>query len=51
MKKSEIYKTAQVAVLNSGFSSIDKLEIIRELMKEEDLALLCEKENNNGKSV
>lgn len=46
MKKSEIYKMAQIAVLsNTGFNNLTKLEILRELMKEEDLALLCEKQD------
>ena len=57
MKKSEIYKMAQIAVLNCNFSSGDRLEILHELMEEEKLALYCEKQNEtkgdicNGESV
>lgn len=43
MKKSEIYRLAQGAVIN--YQSIDtamKLEILRELMRQEDVALFCE---------
>lgn len=57
MKKSEIYKMAQIAVLNCNFSSGDRLEILHELMEEEKLALYCEKQDEtkedicNGESV
>ena len=54
MKKSEIYKKAQLAVLGSTLGGYDKLEILRELMEEEKVALFCEnreKENENGKSL
>lgn len=48
MKKSEIYRMAQIAVLNgSGFSGLTKLEILRELMVREDLALFTEKQEEN----
>lgn len=45
MKKSEIYRLAQGAVIN--YQAIDaamKLEILRELMAKEDLALFTEKQ-------
>lgn len=56
MKKSEIYFKAQVAVVNSNCHVLDKLEILRQLMNDEDVAKYVEKneeteENNDGKSV
>lgn len=52
MKKSDIYKFAQSAVLEyCGLSKCTKLEILRELMEKEDSALYWEeqekKENKN----
>ena len=45
MKRSEIYKVAQQAVVNATFLGIDKkLEVLRELMNKEDVALFCEKQ-------
>jgi hypothetical protein len=44
MKTSEIYALAQMAVLNSTeLSGYQKLEILRELMDKEDVALYWEK--------
>lgn len=44
MKKSEMYKKAMLAVLESdSISSEDKLEIARELIEREDLELFREK--------
>lgn len=44
MKTSEIYKKAQIAVVNSPYLySEDKLEILRELMDKEDLEIFREK--------
>lgn len=44
MKKSLIYKCAQVAVMNhAGLTDVNKLEILRELMDKEDVAIYCEK--------
>lgn len=44
MKKSALYRIAQLAVLNSDkIYHVDKLEVLRELMAGEDLALLVEK--------
>ena len=38
MKKSEIYKTAQIAILKmEGLTCKDTLEILRELMDQEEL--------------
>lgn len=43
MKKSEIYHLAQMAVLNTAtISPENKLEIIKELMEGESLALYSE---------
>lgn len=43
MKKSEVYKMAEVAVVNSlSISAQDKIEILRELIEQEDLALYRE---------
>ena len=43
MKKSELYKMAEIAVINSVSISVkDKLEILRDLMAQEDLALFRE---------
>ena len=45
MKKSEIYKQAQIAVLQStALGAFAKLEILRELMHTEDVALFVEKQ-------
>ena len=45
MKKSEIYRLAQVAVQeHNGLNTRYKLEILRELMRQEDLALFCEQQ-------
>ena len=44
MKKSEIYRQAQISVLHDGrFTAQDKLDILRELMDKEDVALFTEK--------
>lgn len=51
MKKSEIYKIAQQAVVHATFLGIDKkLEILRELMDKEDVALFCEKQEAKEKA-
>ena len=42
MKKSALFKMAQLAVLESCFSPADKLEILRELITHEDMARLVE---------
>lgn len=51
MKKSDIYKMAQIAVLGSNnISPGMKLDIIRELMEKEDVALFTEeREAKEGK--
>lgn len=44
MKKSELYKLAQIAVLRDRFLNMEQqLEIVHELMEKEDLALFTEK--------
>lgn len=52
MKKSDVYKLAQVAVINASMCAVDKLEILKELMSQESLAKFCEEqkkgENNNA---
>ena len=50
MKKSEIYKMAQIAVLNSGLHGSNKLEILRELMAREDLEQLMEQQKEKEKA-
>ena len=45
MKKSEIYKMAQYAVLNGHNCNSDKLEILRVLMAQEDIERLVEEYN------
>ena len=44
MKRSEIYKVAQLAVLrDERISDNNKLEIFKELQEKEETALFCEK--------
>lgn len=48
MKKSEIYRQAQGAVMANAYISIDdKLEILRVLMGDEDVAKYCESREEN----
>ena len=48
MKKSAIYHMAQMAVLNTAtISPENKLEIIKELMVHENLATVCEKQEES----
>lgn len=45
MKKSECYKIAQVAVAEAtGLSAIEKVETLKVLINDENLALFVEKE-------
>lgn len=45
MKKSKMYRLAQYAVVNSLYIDADaKLEILRELMGKEDVALFVEQQ-------
>ena len=49
MKKSEIYHLAQYAVLSdSAIANYQKLQILRELMDKEDVALYCEKQEKEN---
>lgn len=53
MKRSEAYKLAQLAVVNSlSLCPVDKLEVLKELMSQENIAKFCEEqekgENNNA---
>ncbi len=53
MKKSEIYRLAQLAVV-AGFSPVkdeQKLVVLRELMKKEDLALFTEEQDEKSQAV
>ena len=50
MKKSEIYLKAQAAVLASNMSNLDRLTILRELMRQEDIALYSEENEAKGES-
>ena len=48
MKKSEIYKKAQMSVLHDGrLQDSDALEILRVLMSEEDVAKLLEEKEES----
>ena len=50
MKKSEMYRKAQLAVLSATIlTENDKLIILRELMDKESLELFCEKEKADKK--
>ena len=52
MKKSEMYRLAQGAVIN--YQNIDtamKLEILRELMSKEDVALYVERKEEEEKKT
>lgn len=53
MKKSELYHIAQDAVLDSGYSHEIKLEVLRQLMNDEDVARYVENKEDspNGKPV
>jgi hypothetical protein len=52
MKKSEIYKEAQVCVLIiNHLNEYRKLEMIRELMHQEELALFVEKQEEEEKKT
>ena len=42
MKKSAIYRAAQICVLESSLGVREKLEVLRELMRKEELELFTE---------
>jgi RNA-binding protein YlmH len=50
MKKSEIYRAAQAAVIRSDFLCGIKLEILRELIDKEDVALFVEEREEKEKA-
>jgi hypothetical protein len=51
MKKSLIFRLAQIAVLNSAtLGNSEKLEILRELMDRESVALFTEKQKEKEKA-
>lgn len=50
MKKSEMYRTLQLLVLNSEeLNDVPKLVILRELFKQEDLAKYAEEQEEKQK--
>ena len=52
MKKSEIYRLAQEAVvLVPCFKTSEKLEVLRELIAQEDLALFVEEKESQNEAV
>ena len=54
MKKSEIYHLTQITVINAPCIAPErKLEILRVLMEDENLAIYCEKqeEKKNAETV
>lgn len=52
MKKSEMFKVAQIAVVNSlSICVTDKLEVLRELMDKEDVALYVEEQAEKEKQA
>ena len=55
MKKSEIYNLAMVTIADSHLGGRTKIEIIRQLIEDEQVAKFCEKrdeeEAEHGKSV
>lgn len=52
MKKSEMYRLAQCCIVNSlSLSAEKKLEILRVLMEDEDLALYCEEQETKQAEV
>lgn len=54
MKKSEIYHLTQITIINSPCIAPErKLEVLRVLMENEDVALFCEKqeEKKNAETV
>ena len=52
MKKSEIYHLAQIAVVTSpSIAPENKLEILRVLIADENLALFCEKQEAKKEGV
>ena len=49
MKKSEIYKKAQVSIVTDpNLNPMEMLEILRELFQKEDVALFTEKEKEKA---
>ena len=52
MKKSEIYKLAQVAVMQFPLAnSTEKLEVLREMMSQEDMWELVEERTSQDETV
>ena len=51
MTKSKLYKLAQFAVLRDEYlNAHDKLDVLRELMDKEDLALFSERQKEKEKA-
>lgn len=52
MKKSEAYHLAQIAVVATPAISVEsKIEVLRVLLENEDLALFCEKREAENETV
>ncbi len=52
MKRSDIFRSAQVAVVQySGINIYQKLEVLRELMSQEDLAKYVEERESQNETV
>lgn len=51
MEKSYAYRLAQVAILNSNISNADKLDVLRVLMADEDLAKFTEEKENTDEAI
>lgn len=44
MKKSSVYYMAQLAVIESNIDTVCKLEILKRLLADEELARYCERQ-------
>ena len=52
MKKSELYRSAQIAVINSRVLTPEiKIEVLRILFEDEDVALFWEREQEKKEAV
>lgn len=52
MKKSEAYHLAQIAVITTQLINPEnKIEVLRELIDKEELALFCEKKEQANETV
>lgn len=52
MKKSELYHLAEVAVITTNTISVEsKIEVLRVLFESEDVALFCEKKEEENATL